>query len=68
MDRLSETGKVRLAGPVGDLDGEHAVLVVYAASEAEARALFADDPWADSVVRIESVEPWTLWIGADLLA
>jgi hypothetical protein len=43
------------------------VLVVYAGSEADARAMFAGDPWMDSVLRIESVEPWTLWIGADRL-
>lgn len=56
---------VPLGGPIGDVDGQHAVLVVRAGSEDEARAMFADDPWMDSILRIESVEPWTLWVGAE---
>ena len=52
---------------MGDVDGQHAVLVVRADSENDARAMFADDPWMDSILTIESVEPWTLWIGADSL-
>jgi len=67
IDKLSEDGKIPLGGPVGDVDGQHAVLVIDADSEAEARSMFADDPWMDSILRIESVEPWTLWIGADML-
>ena len=67
IDRLSEDGKVRLGGPTGDIDGEYVVLVVHASGEEEARAMFADDPWMDSILRIESIEPWTLWIGADSL-
>jgi uncharacterized protein YciI len=68
IDRLSQDGRIRLGGPVGEIDGEYAVLVVHATSEDEARAMFADDPWMDGVLRIESVEPWTLWIGADSLS
>jgi uncharacterized protein YciI len=67
IDQLSEDGKIPLGGPVGDIDGEHAVLVVSAASEDDARAMFAGDPWAETILRIESVEPWTLWIGAGSL-
>lgn len=65
IDGLSEDGKIPLGGPIGDVDGEHVVLVVQAGSEDEVRAMFADDPWMDSILRIESVEPWALWIGAD---
>jgi uncharacterized protein YciI len=67
IDRLSEDGNIPLGGPTGDIDGQYVVLVVHASSEDEARAMFADDPWMDSILRIESVEPWTLWIGADRL-
>ena len=67
IDRLSQAGKIPLGGPVGDIDGQHAVLVVHAASEDDAHAMFADDPWMDTILRIEHVEPWTLWIGADIL-
>jgi uncharacterized protein YciI len=65
IDRLSEAGKILLGGPAGDINGQHTVLVVHADSEHDARAMFTDDPWSDSVLRIEHVEPWTLWIGAD---
>ncbi len=68
IDRLSEDSKILLGGPIGDVDGEYVVLVVYASGEAEARAMFADDPWMDSILKIESVEAWTLWVGADKLA
>jgi uncharacterized protein YciI len=68
IDRLSEDGKILLGGPIGEIDGQHVVLVVRAASDDEARAMFADDPWMGSVLAIESVEPWTLWIGADTLS
>ena len=30
--------------------------------------MFADDPWMDSILKIESVEALTLWVGADKLA
>ena len=58
---------IPLGGPVGDIDGQYAVLVVHAANEEEARAMFVDDPWMGSVLTVESIEPWTLWIGADTL-
>jgi uncharacterized protein YciI len=51
IDRLSDDGKIPLGGPVGDVDGQHAVLVVRAGSVDEARAMFADDPWTDSIPR-----------------
>ena len=68
VDALSADGKIALGGPIGDVDGEYVVLVVYAMGEAEARALFADNPWMDSILKLESVDAWTLWVGADTLA
>jgi hypothetical protein len=56
IDRLSDDGKIPLGGPVGDVDGQHAVLVVRAGSVDEARAMFADDPWTDSILGIERIE------------
>ena len=67
IDRLSEDGTIALGGPIGDVDGQHVMLVVRAVSEDEAHSMFVDDPWMGGVLRIESVEPWTLWIGADRL-
>ena len=67
IDQLSATGKVLLGGPIDNVDGHDTVLVVHAATERDARDMFADDPWSESILTIERVERWTLWIGADKL-
>ena len=59
--------RVVIGGPIDDVDGEFVVLVVRAEDEAAARALFDTDPWMGSILRIDTVERWTLWIGADRL-
>ena len=60
MDALVEEGVVVLGGPVGD--GENVLVVFDLASEAELRARLADDPWMESILRIESVERWSVWL------
>jgi uncharacterized protein YciI len=67
VDRLADAGRILLGGPLDEVDGEYALLVVAAADEAGARALFDADPWRDGVLRIVSVERWNLWIGAERL-
>ena len=62
IDRLAEDGRIVLGGPVGDVDGQYVVLVVDAPGAAEARELFAGDPWMNRILRIKSVGPWSLWI------
>ncbi len=64
MDALTEEGVIVLGGPVGDVDGEHTLHVVDMESEAAIRARLADDPWADDLLTIESVEPWWVWLRA----
>ncbi len=65
MDALVEEGVVVLGGPVGEGDGEDALLVVDLPDEAAVRARLADDPWPDSVLTIKSIEPWSVWLRAD---
>jgi uncharacterized protein YciI len=67
MDALTAEGVIVLGGPVGTGDGDHALLVMAAEDETELRRRLSADPWADSVVRIESVEPWSVWLGAERL-
>jgi uncharacterized protein YciI len=62
MDALVEDGFVVLGGPIGEGDGENTLLVVEAASEAAVRERLAGDPWSDSVLRIESVRRWSIWL------
>jgi uncharacterized protein YciI len=65
MDALVEEGLVVLGGPIGEGDGENALLVVDVDSEAAIRARLAEDPWADDMLTIESVRPWSVWLCAN---
>jgi uncharacterized protein YciI len=62
MDALVAEGFVILGGPVGEGDGDGALLVVEAESEAAVRARLAGDPWDESVLTTQSVEPWQVWL------
>jgi uncharacterized protein YciI len=64
MDVLVEEGVVVLGGPVGEGDGEDALLVVDAESEAAIRARLADDPWGEEMLTTKSVEPWSVFLRA----
>jgi uncharacterized protein YciI len=68
IDRLTAAERILAAGPVGDVDGLDVVLIVRAASEAEARRIFAPDPWLGSVLEIAAVEQWTVWAGVERFA
>jgi len=62
MDGLAAEGVIVLGGPVGAGDGDYALLVVDAESEAAIRALLAADPWEDTILRTASIEPWAVWL------
>jgi hypothetical protein len=58
--RLAD-GFVILGGPIGD--GERVLLVVEAEGEREVRERLAADPWLPAgILRIDSIEPWTIWL------
>jgi uncharacterized protein YciI len=62
MDRLVETGFIVLGGPLGD---EHRVVhVVEAESEGAVRETLAQDPWSETHLVIDSIDPWTLRLDA----
>jgi len=65
MDALVEEGVIVLGGPIGDGDGENSLLVVDVDSESAIRARLAEDPWADEMLTIESVRPWSVWLRAN---
>ena len=62
MDGLVEDGFIVLGGPVGEGDGDYALLVVEAESEGAVRAKLADDPWGEDMLATEGVEPWTIFL------
>jgi uncharacterized protein len=61
MDGLVEDGFILLGGPVGDQ--RTTLHVVQASDEDEVRRRVAEDPWAHAgLLRVESIEPWALWL------
>ena len=58
MDGLVDAGCIVLGGPLAD---EHRVVhVVEAESEDAIRATLARDPWSETHLRIDTIEPWTI--------
>src|SRR5262245_9096888 len=64
MNGLAESRFIVLGGPLGD--GQRVLLIVEAGSAAAARRVFAQDPWETlSLLRTDSVEPWTVLLDRD---
>ena len=58
MDGLVDAGFVVLGGPLAD---EHrVVLVIEAESEDQVRATLARDPWSETHLRVDTIDPWTI--------
>ena len=58
MDGLVDAGFLVLGGPLAD---EHRVVhVVEAESEDAVRATLARDPWSETHLQVDTVEPWTI--------
>jgi uncharacterized protein YciI len=58
MDGLVEDGFIILGGPLAD---EYRVVhAVEAESEDAVRATFARDPWSETHLHLDTIEPWTL--------
>jgi len=65
VDALAEEGFVVLGGPIGEGDGDNALLVIDAESKPAIRARLAEDPWGEDMLTIESVRPWSVWLRAE---
>ena len=64
MNGLAESRFIVLGGPLGD--GQRVLHIVEAVSEIAIRERFSTDPWeAMSLLRTESVEPWTVLLDRD---
>ena len=71
MNRLAAEGFVLFAGTLAGTDHGRlrALVIVNGASDEEIRSRLADDPWtASQHLRIESVEPWNIVVGAERLS
>jgi uncharacterized protein YciI len=65
MDGLVEEGVIVLGGPTGEGETDNTLLVADVASEDEIRSRLAEDPWADTILEIASVRPWSVWLRAE---
>jgi hypothetical protein len=63
MDGLVDVGFVMLGGPLTN-DITRAILVVHADNEDDVRQTLARDPWHESHLVVESVDAWTIRLGA----
>jgi hypothetical protein len=53
-----DAGFVVLGGPLSD---EHRVVeVVEAESEEAVRATYSRDPWSETHLQVDTIEPWTI--------
>jgi hypothetical protein len=57
MNGLVDSGFVVLGGPLGD---GRVVHVVEAESEDEVRATFGRDPWSETHLVVDAIDPWTI--------
>jgi uncharacterized protein YciI len=58
MDALVDAGVVVMGGPLAD---EHRVVhAIEAESEHAVRDTLAQDPWSETHLRIDSIDPWTI--------
>ena len=64
MDVLAGEGFIVLGGPIGEGDGENALLIVDASDEEAVRARLAEDPWGEDMLATESIRPWSVLLRA----
>jgi len=62
MDGLVDAGFIVLGGPLSD--ERRVVHAVEAESVAEIRATLARDPWSETHLVVDAIEPWTLRLDA----
>jgi hypothetical protein len=58
MEALVDDGFVILGGPLAD--EERVVLAIEAGSPEAVRARLAEDPWHETHLVVDAVEPWTI--------
>ena len=62
MDGLVEAGFIVLGGPLAD--EQRVVHAVEAESEDAVRARFARDPWSETHLLVDTIDPWTIRLDA----
>jgi uncharacterized protein YciI len=66
MDKLTAEGFILLGGPLGEGDGDDAMLVVDAPDEETVVSRLADDCWKKSgTLVVKSIQRWTIFLEAE---
>jgi uncharacterized protein YciI len=66
MDQLTAAGFIVLGGPLGEGDGEDALLVVNAPDEDAITSTLQDDPWLKAgVIETKKIQRWTIFLEAE---
>ena len=71
MNALADEGFVLFGGPLAGTENERVrvLLIVNAESPEEIHQRLADDPWAlTHQLRVASIEPWKILVGAERFA
>jgi hypothetical protein len=53
-----------LGGPLGDPDFGPALLIFADESENEVHTCLSEDPWLNTILQVENVQRWSIWIGS----
>jgi uncharacterized protein YciI len=64
MDKLTADGFVVLGGPLGEGDGDAALLVINAPDKDTITATLKKDPWIAGVLEIKTIQRWTIFLEA----
>ena len=62
MDGLVDDGFIVLGGPLAD--EQRVAHAVEAESEDAVRAMLARDPWSETHLRVDTIDPWTIRLDA----
>ena len=65
MDQLTADGFIVLGGPLGEGDGDDALLVIDAPDEETIVSKLNEDPWIRSgTLEIKTIQRWTIFLDA----
>jgi uncharacterized protein YciI len=66
MDKLTAEGFVELGGPLGEGDGEDAMLVIDAPDEETVVSRLKEDPWKQSgMLVVKSIQRWNIFLESE---
>jgi uncharacterized protein YciI len=65
MDKLTADGFIILGGPLGEGDGDDALLIVDAPDKEAINSRFKNDPWIKAgILEIKTIQRWTIFLEA----